>query len=243
MRTHELQELMSVTPIGVARLRRHAPLRRQVLEPPVKLMQNIGRRKRQVAGSGHGTISHRPSWIITPCPCAFVKMRFRLEVCMPKRIVEVLVPVGRDHTYSYRVPDGLDLEPGDVVGVPLGASETLGVVWAKDAISNPRLDNRLRDVEEKLEYPPLRPELRKFIDWVAGYTLSSRGMVLRMCLRMGAQLGPERVRIGVRLAGPPPRRMTAARGRVLALLADGLARQKGEAAEEAGVSAGVIDAL
>lgn len=162
---------------------------------------------------------------------------------MAKRIVEVLVPVALDHTYSYRVPDGLDLEPGDVVGVPLGASETLGVVWAKDATSNPRLDNRLKDVEEKLEYPPLRPELRKFIDWVADYTLSSRGMVLRMCLRMGAQLGPERVRIGVRLAGPPPRRMTAARGRILALLADGLARQKGEAAEEAGVSAGVIDAL
>ena len=37
--------------------------------------------------------------------------------------------------------------------------------------------------------------------------------------------------------------MTAARQRVLALLHDGLARQKGEAAEEAGVSVGVIDAL
>ena len=32
-----------------------------------------------------------------------------------------------------------------------------------------------------------------------------RGMVLRMCLRMGEHLGPERERVGVRLAGPPPR--------------------------------------
>ena len=48
---------------------------------------------------------------------------------MRKRIVEVLVPVALDHTYSYGVPDGLELEPGDLVGVPLGASDTLGVVW------------------------------------------------------------------------------------------------------------------
>ena len=42
-------------------------------------------------------------------------------VRMEKRIVEVLVPVALDHTYSYRVPDDLELGPGDLVGVPLGA--------------------------------------------------------------------------------------------------------------------------
>ena len=108
---------------------------------------------------------------------------------------------------------------------------------------NPRLDNRLKDVEEKLDVPPLRPELRSFVDWVANYTVSSRGMVLRMCLRMGEHLGPERERTGVKLAGASPQRMTAARGRVLELLADGMLRGKGEAAREAGVSMGVIDGL
>ena len=68
-------------------------------------------------------------------------------------------------------------------------------------------------------------------------------MVLRMALRMGEHLGPERERVGVRLAGPPPQRMTPARARVLALFADGLTRAKGDAAREAGVSAGVIDGL
>ena len=58
----------------------------------------------------------------------------------------------------------------------------------------------------------------------SNYTLAPRGMVLRMCLRMGEHLGPARDRVGVRLAGPPPKRMTAARQRVLALLADGLVR-------------------
>ena len=68
-------------------------------------------------------------------------------------------------------------------------------------------------------------------------------MVLRMCLRMGEHLGAERERVGVRLVGPPPQRMTAARERALALLADGMVRGKSEAAREAGVSAGVIDGL
>ena len=75
------------------------------------------------------------------------------------------------------------------------------MVWAENPKPDIRLDNRLKDVEEKLELPPLRPELRSFVDWVANYTVSSRGMVLRMCLRMGEHLGEERERVGVRLAG------------------------------------------
>lgn len=162
---------------------------------------------------------------------------------MNTRVVDVLVPVALDQAYSYRVPTGLELAPGDVVTVPLGPRECLGVVWAENAKPNPRLHNRLKDVGDKLDLPPLKPELRGFVDWVSGYTLASRGMVLRMTLRMGQHLGPGRERVGVRLSGPPPARMTAARTRVLQLFADGLTRSKGDAAREAGVSAGVIDGL
>jgi len=162
---------------------------------------------------------------------------------MPRRVVDVLVPVALDREYSYRVPDKLDLAPGDIVSVPLGAREATAVVWADNPRPNPRLDNRLKDVEDKLDAPPLKDELRSFVDWVANYTLSSRGMVLRMCLRMGEHLGAERERVGVRLAGGPPQRMTSARARMLELLADGMARGKGEAAREAGVTSGVIDGL
>ena len=151
---------------------------------------------------------------------------------MARRVVDVLVPVALDRAYSYRVPEALSLAPGDVVSVPLGARETTAVVWADNPKPNPRLDNRLKDVEEKLDVPPLRPELRSFVDWVANYTVASRGMVLRMCLRMGEHLGPERERTGVKLAGSPPQRMTAARARVLELLADGMVRGKSEAARE-----------
>jgi primosomal protein N' (replication factor Y) len=162
---------------------------------------------------------------------------------MASRVVDILLPVALDQAYSYRVPDAMELAPGDLVNVPLGARTATGVVWAENPTPNPRLDNRLKYVDERLDIPPLKPELRQFVDWVANYSLGARGMVLRMCLRMGEHLGPARERLGVRLQGPPPKRMTPARARVLALLADGLARAKGEAAEEAGVSAGVIDGL
>jgi primosomal protein N' (replication factor Y) len=158
-------------------------------------------------------------------------------------MVDVLVPVALDQTYSYRVPADLDLKPGDLVRVPLGPRETTGVVWASDIAARPGLHNRLKDVAGKLDIPPLRPELRKLVDWIADYTLCPRGMVLRMALRMGEHLGPERLRIGVRRAGPPPPRMTPARARVLRLLDDGLARLKSEAAHAAGVSVSVIDGL
>jgi primosomal protein N' (replication factor Y) len=159
------------------------------------------------------------------------------------RVVDVLVPVALNQTYSYRVPRGMELAAGDVVGVPLGPREVLAVVWGENANPDPRLHNRLKDVAEKLDVPPLKGELRLLVDWVANYTLSSRGMVLRMCLRMGEGLGPERVRLGVRLVGAAPQRMTPARRRVIEVLADGLLHGKSETAHEAGVSTGVIDGL
>jgi primosomal protein N' (replication factor Y) (superfamily II helicase) len=158
-------------------------------------------------------------------------------------IVDVLVPVALNQTYSYRVPRGMELKAGDVVGVPLGPREVLAVVWAENANPDPRLHNRLKEVSEKLDVPPLKGELRALVDWVANYTLSARGMVLRMSLRMGENLGPERARLGVRLVGEPPKRLTPARRRVIEVLSDGLLHGKSEAAKEAGVTTGVIDGL
>ena len=148
---------------------------------------------------------------------------------MAKRIVDVLVPVALDHTYSYRVPDASPSRPATSCGCR--SARANAPAWCgRTTEPQSALDNRLKDVEAKLDVPPLKPELRRFVEWVSDYTLSPRGMVLRMALRMGEQLGPERVRIGVRLAGPPPERMTPARARVLELLADGLVRGKGDAA-------------
>src|ERR1700712_577758 len=144
------------------------------------------------------------------------------------RVVDVLVPVALNQAYSYRVPRGMELKPGDVVCVPLGPREVIAVVWAENANPDPRLHNRLKEVGEKLDVPPLKQELRALVDWVANYTLSARGMVMRMTLRMGEHLGPERVRLGVRLIGEPPRRRNPARRRLIDVFSGGLVPGKTE---------------
>src|SRR5262249_46880551 len=126
------------------------------------------------------------SCIIAAAPLPFIKHENQAGIrCMARRVVDVLVPVALDQTYSYRVPEGLELAPGDLVTVPLGPRAATGAVWAENATPNPRLDNRMKEIEGKLDLPPLKDELRRYTDWVATYTLAPRGMVLRMALRMG----------------------------------------------------------
>src|ERR1700730_16438487 len=160
---------------------------------------------------------------------------------MAERTVDVLVPVAVDSPYSYRIPADLALAPGDLVAVPFGSRRVIGAVWPSQKEAPER--TKLKPVSAKLDLPPLPQELMQLVDWVADYTLAPRGMALRMVLRFDAELGEARARIGVRLTGTKPPRMTAARGRVMALLSDGLVRPKAEAAKEAGVSPGVVDGL
>jgi len=155
-------------------------------------------------------------------------------------VVDVVAPVAVDTAYSYRVPAGLLLAPGDLVDVPLGTRETMGVVWA---VRETQAGANLKAVHGKRDTPGLRAPLMRFIDWIARWTLSPRGMVLRMAVRAVDDLGPDPVRLGYRATDVAPERMTPARGRVLAVAADGFARSKSALAEAAACSAGVIDSL
>jgi primosomal protein N' (replication factor Y) (superfamily II helicase) len=156
-------------------------------------------------------------------------------------IAEILLPVAIDHSYSYLVPRGIAVAPGDFVEVPLGTRMTNGVVW--EARPGTRERANLKAVAARLDIPTLPANLRKFIDWVARWTLSPRGMVLRMAIGAPFQAGVEPARVGVRLKGAPPRRMTPARARVLAAAEGGLAFSKAALAEAAACSSGVIDNL
>jgi len=145
--------------------------------------------------------------------------------------------VAASYTYAADRP----LPPGTIVTVPLGPRLVIGAVWPDPPDSVP--PDKVRAVEQVFDTPPLPEPLIRFVDWVAGYTLSPRGMVLRMVLRSPEALLPERPLVGVRLAGPPPERITEARRRVLAAAGDGLAWSKSGLAAAAGVSPGVVDGL
>ncbi|MBU3730924.1 MAG: primosomal protein N' [Beijerinckiaceae bacterium] len=155
-------------------------------------------------------------------------------------VAEVLIPLALDQTYSYRLPKGLEVAPGDSVAVPLGPRDVVGVVWETTTSAS---GGNLKAVIGRIDAPPLSQALRDFVDWVARYTLAPRGMVLKMALRLPDEERSERITIGVRLTDKRPERMTPARIKVIAAAEGGLLHTKRELAELAGVSVAVIDGL
>lgn len=156
-------------------------------------------------------------------------------------IVAVMVSVSVDGPYSYRVPYGMEVQRGSIVAVPLVGRLTLGVVWGapKDNYAH----NRLKDIAQVYDTPPLSEELLKTVDWVSKYTLAAPGLVLRSVLRSTEALEPERQITAFRLTGVEPDMLTKSREKVLDLLMDGQAWAKVAITGAAGVSASVVEGL
>lgn len=156
-------------------------------------------------------------------------------------IVAVMVGVAVEGPYTYRVPHGMAVTRGSIVSVPLGPRLTLGVVWGppKDMVAH----NRLRDIVQAYDVPPLSDELLKLVDWVAKYTLASPGNVLRSVLRSTEALDPPRPVVAYRRTGIEPGKLTPARLRVLDALMDDMAWPKTALVGATGVSPSVIEGL
>ena len=155
------------------------------------------------------------------------------------RRVPVMLPYPFPGPFDYRVPPGMDPQPGDVVLVPLNRREEVGVVW--DCASDQGVpDRKLKPVSGMIDTPPMLPALRQFVDWVAGYTLSPPGEVMAMALRIVAPgLGVRAT--GWRRADPlPEARLTEARRKVLDALAELEPRAGISLARAAGVGTGVV---
>jgi primosomal protein N' (replication factor Y) len=162
--------------------------------------------------------------------------------------VPVLLPVALDQTYDYLLPTGLEASPGAFVLVPFGPQTRLGVVWDTPYgdEGKPVPDRKLKAIAAGLsEVPPLPAPSLRFAEWVARYTLSPLGMVVRMMMGAPAAFEPQKPRFGVQInpgASEPPR-MTPARQRAVKAAADRQVRAKATLAAEAQCSSGVIDGL
>ncbi len=151
----------------------------------------------------------------------------------------VLLPYPFPGPFDYQVPDELSVRPGDVVLIPLNRRSCVGVVW--DVPSDGKVaDSRLKPIEAVLDVPPMGETLRRFIDWVAAYTLAPPGEVMAMALRVNALAPPPQ--LGWQLAASTGR-ITPARQRVLDALASGAPRSGAELARITGVGAGVLRAM
>ncbi|HEX4261270.1 MAG TPA: primosomal protein N' [Acetobacteraceae bacterium] len=156
--------------------------------------------------------------------------------------MRVLLPFPFQSAFDYSIPPDLHPHPGDLVLAPLNGRQVAGVVWDGPGDADAVPDRRLRPLSALLDTPPMPEALRRFIDWMAAYTLAMPGEVLAMALRVNALHTAAPVS-GWRLAGAPdPATLarSAPRQRVAALLADGVARSAAAIAREAGVSAAVV---
>ncbi|MGL4310780.1 MAG: primosomal protein N' [Paracoccaceae bacterium] len=149
-------------------------------------------------------------------------------------------PLGRP--FDYIAPEG-GVSLGAFVEVPLGPRRVLGVVWGEgeggfDAA-------KLRGVARVFDVPPMRDEMREFLARASAYTLTPLPAMLRLATRAPGLGDPPALRRIYRASGTSCDRMTSAREKVLAILADygGAAFTLGELAGAAGVSTGVIKGM
>ncbi|MDE2319896.1 MAG: primosomal protein N' [Rhodospirillales bacterium] len=100
-----------------------------------------------------------------------------MEQPKPTTRLSVLLPYKFEMAFTYEAE--APLPPGTLVRVPLGRRMVVGAVWDDP----PDLEVKTRPVAAVLELPPLPETLRRFVDWVAAYTLAPRGDVLALSLK------------------------------------------------------------
>lgn len=116
------------------------------------------------------------------------------------RTVRVLLPMPVGNGYDYIVPQGMEVTEGQFVLVPLGRKESVGVVWSDgDGGVDP---SKLKEIKAVLHLLPLPESTRKFVDWVAAYTLTPAGSLLKMVL--GGQLRELKAKDSLAFAQPQP---------------------------------------
>ncbi|WP_424814797.1 primosomal protein N' [Roseococcus sp. YIM B11640] len=155
------------------------------------------------------------------------------------RRIRVLLPLPLEGAYDYRLPPDLVAGPGSFVEVPLGGRVSLGVVW--DDLENPEpiAESRLREVISVKPAPAMRENLRRLVDWVAAYTLSPPGAVLRMAMSSPSALEEPTAISGWRRVEGAEARLTPDRAKALEALGTHILPGT-EIARAAGVSMGVV---
>jgi len=157
--------------------------------------------------------------------------------------IAVLLPAPLEGPLDYAVPEGVTLGRGDLVEVELGARRLIGAVWGEGAGDIPAA--RLKPVIRRLDLPPLRAPMRRFLGRAADYTLTPPGLMLRLAIRVPDLGKPARFQTLWQLSPKRPARMTPERARVIAALesAPDTGLTTTELARSASVSSAVVRGL
>ncbi len=156
------------------------------------------------------------------------------------KVASVLIPLPVPEAFDYEVPEGLDVERGDQVAVPLGPRLIRGIV--AEVRETTGSNRRLKAVDSLLGDPRLPPGTVDFVEWAARWTLSPPGEMAATALKGLRAPKPRPERRVRRVGDRMPARPTPARTAVLEALGD-RAVAGAELARAAGVSSGVIKGL
>ena len=161
--------------------------------------------------------------------------------------VPVLLPYVFAGTYTYFPPCDEPVQCGDYVQVPFGPGKVIGVVWdnLKDAQSFPE-PKRIRTITQRLPMRAMPEVTRRFIDWVAAYTITSPGHVLRMAMSVPNALYEDYSAFGIQLSRSFDFKKsirTPARHRVYTIMADDQVRSFLNLMQEANCTSKVIHGL
>ena len=157
--------------------------------------------------------------------------------------VSVLLPLPLAGPLTYLCPEDLSPRTGDYVLVPFRNQQKTGVIWDFPEDTDISRE-KLKDVIDKTDLPPMPEIQRQFIDWIASYTLSKKGSVLKLSISVPDAFDPPKPNIGYRLKKDADREgLTDKQNHVLNTISDGLIRKQSEIMSEAGVSSSVIKSL
>ena len=92
---------------------------------------------------------------------------------------QVLLPKIFNFSFTYN-SNNISLKVGDLVEVPFGKNNEIGVVWKQ---KNDELKKiKIKNIKKKLEKYSINKSLVDFIDWFSAYNMVSLGLTLKMVI-------------------------------------------------------------
>jgi primosomal protein N' (replication factor Y) len=109
--------------------------------------------------------------------------------------VNILLPVPMPQCFTYKTfaqekisAENIAPTLGSFVSVPFGKNLLWGVVWELKVNPDEKIKNSIKEIAAIVDIPPMSEQTRAFIEWVANYTISPPGMILKQAISTKAAL-------------------------------------------------------
>ena len=159
-------------------------------------------------------------------------------------IISVYLPLKIEESYAYKVPEGLELQSGDIVVVPLRNKEVIGIVFGECKNINFDASKIKYVIQRSSNIPSLRPELMEFLLFLAKYNLANIGNVIKMAINIaGFDFDAIEEIISINEEKIESLKITPKRQQVIDTLAEYKHLEKNSLIEKSGISRPIINGL